>query len=455
MENQISKYIDEKKEELIGLAKKIWENPEVSFQEYKAVEWYKEFLEKEGFDVTVGDYGVPTSIRASYGSGSPVIGFLGEYDALRGMSQVVDTVKKPVKEGDPGHACQHNLLGVGHLGAAIALKNAIKNKEAKGTVVFYGCPGEEELTGKGFMARGGAFRDLDVSFSWHPGNGNAIVMGKLTALNTFEIHYKGQTAHAAADPQNGRSALDALELTNVGVQYLREHVTDDVRIHYSILNGGKAPNIVPDSASSWYFVRALSREAVTDTYERIKKVAEGAAIMTETESSVKYLGGCYNTLGNKVLADVLLEAMKETPSQKWSEEDIKFAQKMEEVRTNARGAFPTDKNTGEYLYEGEPFISYLDSYGSSDVGDVQHICPGILFITATTNLGAAGHSWQNTACAGMGIGFKGMLYAAKSMGLAGLKLLQDENLVKKAKEQFKIDMQDKEYICPIPKDLEL
>ncbi|MDO5017965.1 MAG: amidohydrolase [Lagierella massiliensis] len=455
MTNNISEYIEQRSEDLIGLSKKIWENPEVSFEEYKACKWYEEFLKNEGFDVTVGDYGVPTSIRATYGSGKPVIGLLGEYDALRGMSQIVATHKEAVEEGAPGHACQHNLLGVAHLGAAIALKNEIEKNNLEGTVVFYGCPGEEELTGKGFMARGGAFRDLDLSFSWHPGNGNAVMMGKMTALNSFEIHYEGQTAHAAADPHNGRSALDALELTNVGVQYLREHVTDDVRIHYSILDGGKAPNIVPDTASSWYFVRALTRENVNDTYDRIKDIAEGAALMTGTKTRVKYLGGCYDTLGNKVLADVLLESMNEVPTPVWSDTDKQFAKEMEEVRTNKTGSFPIDKNTGEYLYEGDSFISYMNSFGSSDVGDVHHICPGILFVTATTNLGAAGHSWQNTACAGMDIGFKGMLYAAKSMALAGLKFMKDEDLVLKAKEQFKKDMGGKEYECPIPEDLEL
>lgn len=454
MEKNISKYIDERKDELINLSKKIWENPEISFEEYNAAKWFGEFLEKEGFEVKIGDYGVPTSIRASFGSGKPVIGFLGEYDALRGMSQVVSTHKEAVKEGAPGHACQHNLLGVAHLGAAIALKNEIEKNNLNGTVVFYGCPGEEELTGKGFMARGGAFKDLDISFSWHPGNVNGILLGKLTALNTFEIHYKGTTAHAAADPQNGRSALDALELTNVGVQYLREHVTNDVRIHYSILDGGKAPNIVPDKASSWYFVRALSRETVVDIYERIKKIAKGAAMMTETEVEVKYLGGCYNTMPNKVIADVLLESMNEIPNQEWSESDKDFARKMEKEKAN-KGSYASDDKNNIALYEGEVIVSNSDSYGSSDVGDVYHICPGIFFLTATTNIGAAGHSWQNTACAGMDIGFKGMIYAAKSMALSGLKFMNDKELVDKAKKDFEKDMMGKEYICPITEELEI
>ena len=454
MEKNISEYIDERKDELINLSKKIWENPEISFEEYNAAKWFGEFLEKEGFEVKIGDYGVPTSIRASFGSGKPVIGFLGEYDALRGMSQVVSTHKEAVKEGAPGHACQHNLLGVAHLGAAIALKNEIEKNNLNGTVVFYGCPGEEELTGKGFMARGGAFKDLDISFSWHPGNVNGILLGKLTALNTFELHYKGTTAHAAADPQNGRSALDALELTNVGVQYLREHVTNDVRIHYSILDGGKAPNIVPDTASSWYFVRALSRETVVDIYERIKKIAKGAAMMTETEVEVKYLGGCYNTMPNKVIADVLLESMNEIPNQEWSESDKDFAKKMEKEKAN-KGSYASDDKNNIALYEGEVIVSNSDSYGSSDVGDVHHICPGIFFLTATTNIGAAGHSWQNTACAGMDIGFKGMIYAAKSMALSGLKFMKDKELVDKAKKDFEKDMMGKEYVCPITEELEI
>ena len=448
-------YIDEKNDELTDLSIKIWENPEIAFQEFKASKWIGEYLEREGFKVEYGNFGVPTSIRATWGDGKPSIGLLGEYDALPGMSQKVSVEKESIEEGAPGHACQHNLLGVAHVGAAIGMKREMEEKGLKGTIVFYGCPAEETLTGKGFMARGGAFKDIDLSFSWHPGTSNIVLRGKLTAMNSFKFHFKGITAHAGGDPHNGRSALDAVELTNVGANYLREHVTDDVRIHYVITNGGEAPNIVPDKASVWYYVRALSREAVEDTYERLIKVAKGAAMMTETEVDIEYLGGCYNTLTNNVLGDLLFESMKELPIQNWSEDDLEFAKKLELAKTNKAGVFESGEVEGLVLYNSEPMNIYTNIYASSDVGDVQHIVPSAFFMTATANIGAAGHSWNNTATAGHAIGMKGMIFAAKAMALAGLKIVEDPKIVDIAKEEFDKSMAGTKYICPITDDIQI
>lgn len=446
-------YIDSKSKELKDLSMNIWENPEIAFKEVNACKWISEYLKKEGFNVEVGNYDVPTSIRASWGEGKPVIGLLGEYDALPSMSQKISTVKDPIKEGAPGHACQHNLLGVANVGAAIALKKEMEEKNLKGTIVFYGCPGEETLTGKGFMARGGAFKDLDIAFAWHPGTSNIVLRGVMTASNSFKFHFKGITAHAGADPQNGRSALDAVELTNVGANYLREHVTDDVRIHYVITDGGEAPNIVPDKASVWYYVRALSRETVEDTYNRLIKIAEGAAMMTETSVELEYLGGSYETLNNKVLGDLLLESMREIPAQDWSKEDIEFAKALEENKTNKEGAFEAGDTKGVYLFSGEPIDVKTNSFNSTDVGDVQHIVPGAMFMTATSNIGAAGHSWNNTASAGTEIGFKGMLYAAKVIADSSLKVFNNPSIVDKAKEEFDKSMDGREYKCPITDDV--
>ncbi|WP_100066169.1 amidohydrolase [Miniphocaeibacter massiliensis] len=455
MEKISSNYIDNKENDLIELATKIWESPEVAFTEVNACEWTAELLRKEGFNVEVGVFGLPTSIRATWGERKPVVGFLGEYDALPEMSQKAETHKEAIEEGAPGHACQHNLLGVAHVGAAIGLKKEMEEKGLKGTVVFYGCPAEEVLTGKGFMAREGAFRDLDAFFAWHPGPINAVSRTLSTAVNSFKLHFTGITAHAGGDPHNGRSALDAIELTNVGINYLREHVTDDVRMHYTITNGGQAPNIVPDKASAWYYVRALSRETVEDVYERMIKVAKGAAMMTETEVEVEFLGGCYNSLANNVLADVLKESMDEVEPQKWTEEDIKFAKELEGAKTNSSGMLGGENNKKAYLYEGPALDLGGEAYASSDVGDAQHIAPGIMFITATSNIGAAGHSWQNTACGGMDIGMKGMLYAAKVMANAGKKVLNDTSIVDEAKEEFEKSMNGREYKCPIPKGLKI
>lgn len=448
-------YINEIEEDLIKLSKDIWENPELGYHEIKASGWISEFLKKEGFNVETGKYGVPTSIKATWGNGKPVIGLLGEYDALPGMSQKTTTTKDAVTEGAPGQACGHNLLGVAHVGAAIGIKKEMEEKGLDGTIVFYGCPAEETLTGKGFMAREGAFTDLDLAFAWHPGTGNTVMRNIMTASNSFKFNFKGITAHAGADPENGRSALDAVELTDVGANYLREHVTDDVRIHYSITNGGQAPNIVPDKASVWYYVRALSREAVEDTYERLIKVAKGAAMMTETEVDVEYIGGSYETLNNVVLGDLILDTMKEIPSPKWSSTDIEFAKVLEDNKTNKKGAFDSGDNEGTYLFDGEPFITYNNSFNSTDVGDVQHIVPGVMFMTATSNINAAGHSWHNTACAGMDIGMKGMIYAAKIMAKSGIKILENPSIATEAKEEFDKVMNGKKYECPIPKGLNL
>lgn len=448
------RYIDEKSLMLSELAQKIWETPEIAYQEYNACKWMAEALEKEGFEVELGCGGLPTAIRASWGNGKPVIGFLGEYDALPGMSQKVSTLKEPVLEGGSGHACGHNLLGTAHLGAVIGMKKEMQERNLKGTVVFYGCPAEEALTGKVFMARNGAFRDLDISFAWHPGTENSVSTGVMTALNTAKFNFKGITAHAGGDPHNGRSALDAAELMNVGANFLREHVTDDVRIHYVITNGGTAPNIVPDKAGNWYYVRAFSREAAGDTYERLIKVAKGAAMMTETEVEVELLGGCYNTLQNKVLASLVHETMQEVELPEWSEEEMKFAEELDKVSANYKAMADSGKiKEGTHIHHEVSPVVNENAFGSTDVGDVQHIAPGVFFTTATSNIGAAGHSWQNTACAGNSIGIKGMLYGAKVMAVAGIKALEDSSIIEEAKKEFDSRMGVKKYECPIPDDI--
>ena len=447
--------IESQREMLNELSYKIWAKPEVGYLEYEACKLSSEALKAAGFEVEVGVFGVPTAIRASFGSGHPVIGLLGEYDALPGMSQKVKSEKDPVEAGAPGQGCGHNLLGVAHIGAAIGMKEEMEKKGLKGTVVFYGCPGEELLTGKTFMARNGAFRDLDVAFAYHPGKSNVASGGVMTGLNSAKFHFKGRTAHAGGDPHNGRSALDAVELMNVGANYLREHVTSDVRIHYTILEGGTAPNIVPDKACVWYYVRAMSREAVEDTYNRLVKVAKGAAMMTETEVEIEFLGGCYNTMPNIVLAELLTDTMKENPMEPWTEEEKKFAHEMN-VQSGSQWAVMCRANgvpEGTDLFEGVCPINYASGYGSTDVGDVQHIWPTTMLNTTSANLGSPGHSWQITACSGMSIGQKGMVYAAKIMAVAGLKILEDPSIAEKAKAEFDEKMAGKSYKCPMPEDV--
>ena len=446
--------IEAKSTLLTDLSKKIWDNPEIAYKEYNASKWTAEFLESEGFEIEIGYAGVPTAIKATWGSGKPVIGFLGEYDGLAGMSQEVSTTKEPVIEGNPGQACGHNLLGVSKVGAVIGMKKEMEEKNLKGTIVYYGCPAEEVLTGKVFMARGGAFKDLDIAMAWHPGTRNAVSTGTLTGMNSAKFHFKGKTAHAGADPHNGRSALDSVELMNVGANYLREHVTDDVRMHYVITNGGEAPNIVPDKASVWYYVRALSREAVVETYDRLVNVAKGAALMNGTEVEIEFLGGCYNTLQNNVLVNLIHETMQELEMPVYTDEELKFAEELNRLSPNYDKLRASGKVAeGMQMHTEIDPIEKNNSFGSVDVGDVQHIVPGVFFQTATQNLGAAGHSWQVTACAGSSLGTKGMLYASKVMAVAGIKALENPTIIEKAKEEFENTMNGRVYENPIPNDV--
>lgn len=448
-----TKAVDQNAAILEDLAKKIWEHPETAFNEVKACEWTAEVLKNAGFEVEVGYVGMPTAIRATWGKGHPRIGFLGEYDALPGLSQKVSTEKEPVCEGAPGQGCGHNLLGVACLGAALGMKAELEASGKEGTVVFYGCPAEEVLTGKAFMAREGAFADLDAAFSWHGATTNHLTTGTMTGLNSAVFHFHGVTAHAGGDPHNGRSALDAVELMSVGANYLREHVTSDVRIHYVIKEGGTAPNIVPDTASVWYYVRALSREAVEDTYRRLVLVAEGAAHMTETKLDIEFLGGCYNTLNPVKFTTMTRDVMAEIEMPQWTEEEKKFADALNKKSQQY------DRVKASGLLDNGPLCTFVspvlneDGYGSTDVGDVQHIVPCVQVMTATYNLAAPGHSWQVAACSGMSIGMKGMLYGAKVMAASAMKLVNEPKLLAEAKEEFKKQMNGRTYKCPIPKEI--
>ncbi|MCL1914947.1 MAG: amidohydrolase [Eubacteriaceae bacterium] len=448
--------IEAKQEKFIDHATKIWEHPEVAFKEVKAAAWTAQLLREEGFDVVENYAGVPTAIRASFGSSGPVIGLLGEYDALPGMSQQVSTNKEAIVEGGPGHGCGHNLLGTTTAAAAIGIKKEMEERGIAGTIVYFGCPAEEVLVGKPFMARRGAFDDIDCAFAWHPGTSNNVNLGTMTAINSARFHFKGVTAHAGADPHNGRSALDAAELMNVGANFLREHVTSDVRIHYVLTEAGTAPNIVPDKASSWYYMRALSRPVVVDTYERIVKIAHGAAMMTDTEVEVEYGGGCYNTLPNKALSEVLHEAMIEIGVPEYTQEEIGFAKELNATSPNYQRLVDSGRiPDGMHIRTDIGPIAKENGFASTDVGDVMHIAPCSSFSTATYNAGAGGHSWQITSCANTSIGMKGMLYAAKVMAVASLRVFEDSELLSKAKEEFQLATKGVPYVCPVTDDMEV
>ena len=448
------KVIEEGRAKFEDLSYHLWANPEPAYREYIASETCIKALEEAGFAIEKAVGGVPTAFKATYGSGSPVIALLAEYDALPGLSQKAVSHKEPVEGQSCGHGCGHCLMAGANVAAAVGIKAEMEAKNLPGTLVFLGCPAEEQLTGKVFMARGHAFDGLDIALSYHPLFTTEVSVGNSSAMNTAKFHFKGRTAHAGGDPHNGRSALDAVELMNVGANYLREHVTSDVRIHYTITEGGTAPNIVPDKACVWYYVRAMRREAVEDVYARLVKVAKGAAMMTETEVEIEFLGGCYNTLNNKVLANLVKDTMHEIPQEPWTDEEIAFAKALNEQSPQYKaGCAAVNRPEGTQLYEGPMEIETANSYGSTDVGDVQHIVPGIMIRTATYNIGAPGHSWQITACSGMSIGEKGMNRAAQVMAVSALKVLNDTSIYEAAKAEFDQEMAGKKYVCPIPAEV--
>jgi len=443
MQKLICDVIDEHYDELTKLAKDIWDNPEIGWEETKAVAWTAAVLENNGFDVETGAYHMPTAIRAVWGEGKPVVGFCAEYDCLPGLSQQVCSYHNPVVQGGLGHGCGHNLLGAGTLGACIGLKAALEESKLPGTVIFYGCPAEEQLLGKGLMAKNGAFIECDFTLAWHPSTASRDTLGAHTGIEGMEVEFFGTTSHAAGSPQNGRSALDALQLMNIGVEFLREHVTNDVRMHYTITDGGLAPNIVPDHAAAKYFIRALSREACIDTYKRVVKCAEGAAHMTETTVKVTRTGGLYPTLQNHVIGEAIQDARKEIPLSAFTEEELKFADEI-------------NRNSPRYV-EGETKpLDYEDQhlenrvvYGSTDYGDVEFICPGFQVNECTTASLAPGHSWMVTASVGSSIGMKGMMRAAKILALGAYKIMEDPARLQAAKDEFNESLHGETYVCPI------
>ena len=434
-----AQWIQENSAKLVEISKYIWENPELALNEHKASALMKNILREEGFTIRENLGGMETAFSATWGSGKPVIGYLGEYDALSDLSQEICGEKKAVVVGAPGQGCGHNQLGTATLGSALALKAYMQANGTPGTVVFYGCPAEETMTGKILMAAAGEFRDLDVALTWHPGSDNRVLAQNFLAMNTAKFNFYGVSSHAAASPEKGRSALDAAELMNVGVNFLREHVTDDVRIHYSFSNPGGQPNQVQPYAQLWYYVRAQKRPTVDEVFDRICNVARGAALMTDTRLEIELLTGCWDILGNRVLEELLDECLHESQMPQWTEEDRAFAREvMGEKAQLFEGVMPLDRCYGQM-------------FGSTDVADVSWIVPTAQIGTATSALGTPLHTWQFTAFSGHDIGMKSMLATAETLALAGVKLLENPELVEKAKDCFLTNKGDFVYRTVTPK----
>lgn len=453
----IIKYVDEASEEVKALSLKIWENPETSGNEKDSANLLRETLKSHGFEIKEVP-GMEHAFIGEYGSGSPVIAVLGEYDALPGLSQNIDTKFNPVEKNGPGHGCGHNLLGTAAIGSVLAIKRYLEENNKSGTIRFYGCPEEETLIGKVKMIKAGAFDGCDIGLSWHPMNANTAIRQGYLSNNSIKFKFHGISAHAAQSPESGRSALDAVELMNVGANYLREHVIDDARIHYTITNAGGAPNIVPKEAESWYFVRAPHRKDVEEITERLIKVAEGAAMMTETTMEYDILGGTYELLPNTVLFDLTHKNMMEVGLPEYTEEEIEFAKTIQEtldpkmVEGEVKKFISEDNDEEAYMYQGVLPKEKVDSVvlsGSSDSGDISWVMPMNAFLTATWPLGVPAHSWQATSSSGSSLGMKGMIYAAKIFTGMMYDLLNDSSLVEEAKAEFSKRTEKRKYVSPL------
>ena len=425
----------------VNAAEDLWNNPEVGGTEQHSSDMLRGLLIKEGFTI-VNEPKLPYAFYGEYGSGSPVIAVLGEFDALPGLSQKCQTTKEPVNAGGPGHGCGHNLLGAGAVTGAIAIKRFMEKEGIKGTLRFYGCPEEELLSGKVKMAYYNMFDGCDIALSWHPMSANVSIDAGYLASASIRFFFKGQTSHAAFAPERGRSALDAVELTSVGANYLREHVMDKARIHYTTDSGGLAPNIVPDKASAWYFTRAPHMSDVKDILRRLTLVAEGAAMMTETTVSTKIEYGCCDMLGEKSFSDLTWKNMQEVPLPEYTEEELEFARALQDtvdpaVKARDQRAYEAEnKAMAEGVVSRDGWMRALLT-ASSDSGDVSQMMPMNLFTAACWPVGVAPHTWQSCAAAGSTIGQKGAFYAAQVIAATAYDLFTDETARQAIIDEFK------------------
>ena len=447
---------------LIEISDRIWNFAEVGLQEFQSAAILADELEKEGFLVEREVAGMPTAFVATWGTGKPVIGIMGEYDALAGLSQKVKPTKESIEQGKPGHGCGHNIIGTAGLGAAIAVKAALETTGKAGTIKYFGCPAEETMVGKIFMVRDGLFDGLDATLESHPSAIHGILDGNYLAMNSVKFTFYGVSAHAAANPDQGRSALDAVELMNTGVNYLREHVNQEARIHYVITDGGGQPNVVPPRAQSWYYIRAPKRNQVEHIYERILNIAKGAALMTETTHDVEFLTGCYEALPNIALNDLIEQNMKTIGPPQHTKEEKKFAKKLSksispEMKKDALMNFKLDNWHEKMDVDLDRDIIRLPSdilfSGSTDVADVSWVTPTSHFFISSNVLGAPGHSWQVVVTSGMSIGHKSMLYGAKVMAATAMDLMNSPEELAKVKDEFTTATRGFTFKSALPPDL--
>ena len=432
-ENQVKliKSVDLYAPRMSEVALKIWSVPELGYQETETSALLQGELRKAGFKIEAGVAGIPTAFVARAGtSDGPVIAILAEIDALPGMSQAAAPERKPIPEQIAGHACGHHLFGSGSVAAAIAINNWLQATGTKGQIRVYGTPAEEGGGGKVYMVRAGLFKDVDVTLYWHPGDANNASQDRNLANTSAKFRFHGQASHAAVAPDRGRSALDAVEAMNFMVNYMREHVPQDVRIHYVITNGGAAPNIVPEFAESYYYVRHPDPGVVAEVFERVKKAAEGAALGTGTTFDYEVINGVYSILPNDVLGRIMDVNLRRVGAPAWTAEEMAFAEKLQKTLPGKNlPALTSAKEFIKYRFNGQ-------KYSSTDSGDVSWVTPLATLNTATWVPGTSAHTWQATAAGGMSIGLKGTVVAAKTLALTVAQLYTSPEVVQAAKSEF-------------------
>lgn len=438
--------VDSRQSELNEVNKALWEFAETGLEEHRSSALLVDKLKAAGFKVRVGVADMPTAFVAEFGSGKPIIGILAEYDALPGLSQKVSPQRDPVTADAPGHGCGHCGLGTGALGAALAVKATMEKHSLPGTVRLYGTPAEETLIGKVYMTLAGEFGELDACLHWHPSTRNEAWNGESKAAVSAKFTFSGVTAHASGSPDRGRSALDAVELMNVGANYMREHLKGDARVHYVITNGGGAPNVVPAKATVWYYVRANDHADVERNFAWLRDIADGAAKMTRTTVSVQIDTDCHEIIPNDPLAALILSNLERVGPPKFTPDEHVFAQRLQESITREFGtifkvALDEDVHRTPKLDAGS---------GSTDVGDISWHAPTGGVRTACFAADAPGHSWQNVAAIGSPIGEKGVAYAAKVLACTTLDLLENPEALAAAKADFAKRMENRKYVTLIP-----
>ena len=466
--------IDRDKALFTAASDQIWETPETAFLEYKSMETLCDLLAKEGFEVEKNVANIPTAFTGRFGHGKPVIGFLGEFDALSGISQVAGCIeKKALVEGGNGHGCGHNLLGVGSVAAAVAVKEYLEKNDKEGTVVFYGCPGEEGGSGKAFMARDGVFDEVDFAVSWHPSTVNEVWVG--SSLANYQVIYRfyGISSHAAGSPEKGRSALDAVALMNTGVQYLREHVIQEARIHHAITNtGGFSPNVVQPYAEVLYLIRAPKNPQVKEIFERINDIAKGAALMTGTTMEMEFVKACSNLVDNTTMQEVMYKNFLEIERDPYTEEEMQFINDIFATLKYSGLDIPAMLAKYEKSHKAEaeailtPFrnaavndfiVPLVDAEipiaGSTDVGDVSWVCPTVQAKVVCEVAGTPGHSWQLTSQMKSSFAHKGMLWAGKVMAATAIDMYESPETIEAAKKEHDARLGGSKYECGIPKDI--